>query len=43
MVRCVPTIFGVPETEKFILQIIDNIEEITSNYDLKGEICIYGM
>lgn len=37
MVRCVPTIFGVPETEKFILQIIDNIEEITSNYDLKGE------
>lgn len=37
MIRCVPTIFGIPETEKFILQIIDNIDEITSNYDLKGE------
>lgn len=37
MIRCVPTVFGVPESEKFILQIIDNIEEITNNYELKGE------
>lgn len=37
MVRSVPTIFGVPETEKFILQIIDNLENIKSNYDLKVE------
>lgn len=37
MIRCVPNIFGVPESEKFILQIIDNIEEIKNNYELKGE------
>lgn len=37
MIRCVPTIFGVPESEKFILQIIDNIDDINSNYELKGE------
>ncbi|MBO3442964.1 DNA mismatch repair endonuclease MutL [Clostridium sp. CCUG 7971] len=37
MIRCVPTIFGVPESEKFILQIIDNIDEIKNNYELKGE------
>ena len=37
MIRCVPTVFGVPESEKFILQIIDNIEEIKNNYELKGE------
>ena len=37
MIRSVPTIFGVPESEKFILQIIDNIEEIKNNYELKGE------
>ncbi len=37
MVRGVPTIFGVPESEKFILQIIDNIEELKSSYDLKGD------
>ncbi|MGL5330496.1 MAG: DNA mismatch repair endonuclease MutL, partial [Peptostreptococcaceae bacterium] len=37
MIRCVPTIFGVPESEKFILQIIDNIEDIKNNYELKGE------
>ncbi|MDR0880902.1 MAG: DNA mismatch repair endonuclease MutL [Clostridioides sp.] len=35
LIRSVPTIFGVPETEKFILQIIDNIDDITSNYELK--------
>ncbi|WP_209456344.1 DNA mismatch repair endonuclease MutL [Metaclostridioides mangenotii] len=37
MVRSVPTIFGSPETEKFILQIIDNLEDIKNNYDLKVE------
>ena len=37
MIRCVPTIFGIPESEKFILQIIDNIDEIKNNYELKGE------
>ncbi|MEG1142392.1 MAG: hypothetical protein RSE41_08130 [Clostridia bacterium] len=37
MIRCVPTLFGVPESEKFILQIIDNIDEIKNNYELKGE------
>lgn len=37
MIRCVPTVFGVPESEKFILEIIDNIDDIKSNYELKGE------
>ena len=37
MIRCVPTVFGIPESEKFILQIIDNIDEIKNNYELKGE------
>ncbi|RDY28253.1 DNA mismatch repair endonuclease MutL [Romboutsia weinsteinii] len=37
MIRCVPTTFGIPESEKFILQIIDNINEIKNNYELKGE------
>ncbi|MGL6105030.1 MAG: DNA mismatch repair endonuclease MutL, partial [Romboutsia sp.] len=37
MIRSVPTIFGVPESEKFILQIIDNIDDIKNNYELKGE------
>ena len=37
MIRCVPTIFGAPESEKFILQIIDNIDDIKNNYELKGE------
>ncbi len=37
MIRCVPTVFGVPESEKFILEIIDNIDEIKNNYELKGE------
>ena len=36
MIRCVPTVFGVPESEKFILEIIDNIDEIKNNYELKG-------
>lgn len=37
MVRGVPTIFGTPESEKFILQIIDNMEDSSSSYDLKGD------
>ncbi|WGX75305.1 DNA mismatch repair endonuclease MutL [Paraclostridium bifermentans] len=37
MIRCVPTIFGTPESEKFVLDIIDNIDEIRNNYELKGE------
>lgn len=37
MIRCVPTIFGNPESEKFVLDIIDNIDEIKNNYELKGE------
>ncbi|RDY24258.1 DNA mismatch repair endonuclease MutL [Romboutsia maritimum] len=37
MIRCVPTTFGIPESEKFILQIIDNIEDIKNNYELKGD------
>lgn len=36
MIRCVPTIFGTPESEKFVLDIIDNIDEIKNNYELKG-------
>ncbi|MEG2786752.1 MAG: DNA mismatch repair endonuclease MutL [Romboutsia sp.] len=37
MIRCVPTTFGTPESEKFVLDIIDNIDEIKNNYELKGE------
>lgn len=37
MIRCVPTIFGTPESERFVLDIIDNIDEIKNNYELKGE------
>ena len=37
MVRGVPTIFGEVESEKFILQIIDNIDDLTTSYDLKGD------
>ena len=37
MIRGVPNIFGTPESEKFIIQIIDNIEDLTNSYDLKGE------
>lgn len=37
MIRGVPTIFGAPESEKFILQIIDNIEDLQNSYDLKGD------
>ena len=37
MIRGVPTIFGNPESEKFILQIIDNIDYLNNSYDLKGD------
>lgn len=37
MIRCVPTIFGAPESEKFVLDVIDNIDYIKNNYELKGE------
>ena len=37
MIRGVPTIFGNPESEKFIIQIIDNIEDLKNSYDLKGD------
>lgn len=37
MIRSVPTIFGTPESERFVLDIIDNIDEIKNNYELKGE------
>ena len=37
MIRGVPTIFGNPESEKFIIQIIDNIDDLKSSYDLKGD------
>ena len=36
-IRGVPNIFGYPESEKFILEIIDNIDDIKNNYELKGE------
>lgn len=35
MVRGVPNIFGVAQSEKFIFQIIDNIGDLESSYDLK--------
>lgn len=37
MIRGVPTIFGNPESEKFILHIIDNIDDLKNSYDLKGD------
>ena len=37
MIRGVPNIFGTPESEKFILQIIDNIDSLSTSYDLKGD------
>lgn len=35
MVRGVPNIFGVAQSEKFIFQIIDNIGDLESSYELK--------
>lgn len=37
MIRSVPNLFGLPQSEKFILDIIDNMDNITSNYELKKE------
>ena len=37
MIRSVPTMFGNPESEKFILEIIDNINDIKNNYELKED------
>ena len=37
MIRGVPTIFGNPESEKFIFQIIDNIDDLKNSYDLKSD------
>ena len=37
MIRSVPNLFGLPQSERFILDIIDNMENITNNYELKKE------
>ncbi|SHG95192.1 DNA mismatch repair endonuclease MutL [Tepidibacter thalassicus] len=37
VIRSVPNMFGVPESEKFILDIIDNLNELLNNYALKKE------
>ncbi len=37
IVRSVPNIFGVPESENFILDIVDNIDKLFNNYDFKKE------
>lgn len=37
IVRSVPNVFGLPESENFILDIIDNIDKLYSNYDFKKE------
>ncbi|MCT4509283.1 MAG: DNA mismatch repair endonuclease MutL [Tepidibacter sp.] len=37
VVRSVPNVFGVPESENFIIDIIDNIDKLSNNYDLKKE------
>ncbi|CAH2213614.1 DNA mismatch repair endonuclease MutL [Tepidibacter aestuarii] len=37
IVRSVPNIFGIPESENFILDIIDNIDKLFNNYDFKKE------
>lgn len=37
IVRSVPNVFGLPESENFILDIIDNIDKLSSNYDFKKE------
>ncbi len=34
-IRAVPVIFGEPESEKFILEILDNIDKVNSFYDLR--------
>ncbi|WP_300282134.1 DNA mismatch repair endonuclease MutL [Peptacetobacter sp.] len=37
LIRGVPNLFGTPQSEKFILEIIDNIDKIKNNYDLKDD------
>ncbi|MDR1774225.1 MAG: DNA mismatch repair endonuclease MutL [Clostridioides sp.] len=37
VIRAVPMMFGRPESEKFILEIIDHIDEIKNIYDLKTD------
>ncbi|WFD12031.1 DNA mismatch repair endonuclease MutL [Tepidibacter hydrothermalis] len=37
IVRSVPNVFGLPESENFILDIIDNIDKLSNNYDFKKE------
>ncbi len=37
VVRSVPNIFGGPESEKFLLEIIDNIDDLSHNYELKKD------
>ncbi|TQQ84712.1 DNA mismatch repair endonuclease MutL [Peptacetobacter hominis] len=35
LIRGVPNLFGIPQSEKFIIEIIDNINDISGSYDLK--------
>ena len=37
LIRGVPNLFGTPQSEKFILELIDNIDKISNNYDLKND------
>ena len=37
IVRTVPNIFGIPESERFILELIHNIDDICANYELKKD------
>lgn len=37
MIRGVPNMFKIPESQNFILELIDNIDSINSSYDLKEE------
>lgn len=37
LIRGVPNLFGTPQSEKFILELIDNIDKIKNNYDLKDD------
>lgn len=37
LIRGVPNLFGTPQSEKFILELIDNIDKVSNNYDLKDD------
>lgn len=37
LIRGVPNLFGTPQSGKFILELIDNIDKISNNYDLKDD------